>query len=225
VSGAGGIQQGPVQFTPATSIKEAEVFAKNNGVKYPEFTGMGIEQANNFNLALSKVPTKAKPDFVANGAEWKKATDGIIGRKKDQWYGASSHTISLRYKNEVYLSGALEGDFQTIAINARQYKTIDSISERKKYIQNKYKEQTGNSFFLNTNGKFLPLHEMGHTYSNKKYLPKKWEELSARWHKETKIDLLKNNREAFAEGFADYLGNDGKKLPSYIKDFMDDFIE
>jgi len=62
VSGAGGIQQGPVQFMPANSIKEAEKWAKKNIVqKEANYYGMSVDVANDVNKTIFNLQEQGMP--------------------------------------------------------------------------------------------------------------------------------------------------------------------
>lgn len=109
-----------------------------------------------------------------------------------------------------------------VAFNAKDYKTLNDITTRKEQVDDLYFKAKDRYYFFNKTGRLTIFHEFGHVYDNRKYISNKmdWKFLCIKWYAESKIDILKNEREAFPEAFADYFGNEGKKLPDYIYEYF-----
>lgn len=123
---------------------------------------------------------------------------------------------------------------RSMRINAFNGKrTLDSITKLKEDYNIKSQEKTGADAFFNTEGKLTIYHEFGHNFDRVKSISdqKKWIEIAEKWSRENKTHSIqplidttfgKRYHETFAEAFADYYGNDGKKLPDYVKKFFDE---
>ncbi len=116
---------------------------------------------------------------------------------------------------------------QCVGVNSKYFPTNEAIAEIKKSGEDRYKEQTGNSFRVNFTLEGTLVHELGHVYSNRTGVAnrKEWAELSDKWYKEVKADLIKDPSEAFAEAFSNYYVSQGADLPDYIKDFFQEHVD
>jgi hypothetical protein len=216
------------QFVPAKTVSEAAERMKAKGVKFFEQRGYTLDHANASLKAIESIPSKAIPDALGNGKAFAEFTNRPIGRKANEWYG-----ISIDYP-DLYANGRLTTPFgaapktyQIVGINTNGY-SIEGLTARKTKYNEWYQSKFGKEHFFNTNGELTHFHEFGHIYDNKYMSPAikaQWETISGDWYREGKYDVLKSKREAFAEAFADYFGNEAKRIPSYIKDFFDKNIK
>jgi SPP1 gp7 family putative phage head morphogenesis protein len=208
-------------FQPALSIKEASARIKALGVDNVFLGNAHLSHYNATLEALEKIPARGKPDFIGNGAELAKASGRAVGRKASEWYGASMASPEMFINGKSHFVD--EGMYQLVGINTRQYKTTADITAQKTKIQELYVRKFGRKYFYNTDGRLTHFHEFGHVADNAKgnhSSSQAWQELSRKWHEEEKYDTLKSPSEAFAEAFADLYGNDGKRIPDYIKDHL-----
>ena len=202
-------------FIPSKTVLEAEKWAVDNGVKYVSYKGMNLEFANNINAAISTLPSDARPKLVANSSQIFKAIDIKPNRRADAYYGVHVDSLYFKFNGNTEFNGG-----HVVGINTRSYKTIDSMTKRKQEIQAVYKERTGNAWFFNETGETVAAHEMGHVYADIKGLPENWDMISRRWYHETKIDNLKNEKEAFAEAWGAYHSGYQDKLPQEVIDAL-----
>jgi hypothetical protein len=212
------------EFVAAKSIQEAEQRINSVGVKYFNSKGFSLDHANASLRALESIPSKAIPDALGNGKAFQDFTKSALGRKANQWYGISVEYPDLYKEGRSVLKfGEERGWFKVVGINSREYPTIESITIKKLQINETYNKKFGKNYFFNTNGELTHFHEYGHIYKKESYgqaFKTEWDQLSRKWYFEAKCDVLKSESEAFAEAFADYFGNDAKRLPEYIKDFF-----
>jgi len=216
---------GSKKFTPAKSISEAEQRIKGLGVSYFQPKGFGLDHANATLEALELIPKLAIPDAIGNGKAWSEYSGSDIGRRAESWYGVSVNRSYIQGSGKIDLESLRDGyDKYIVGINTRQYKTIDSITERKVYVQDYYRNKNGRDYFFNTDGRLTHFHEYGHVYDNRLggiSDRTEWSQIVTRWNYDTKVDVLKSKSEAFAEAFADYYGNGGARIPDYVKSFFD----
>lgn len=205
-------------FKEAKNIQEVEERMKQLGIKHINLNGYGLEQANATLHALEKVPNSAIPDAIGNGKAFADFTNRPIGRKAHEWYG-----VSVDYPDITIDGKTTWGSFKIMAINTREYKTLNSITSKKIDFNNKWQSKNGNKWYFNTDGKLTHFHELGHVYDNRKFSisqKDEWKNIADKWNREAKYGVLKNSSEAFAEGFADFYGNGGERLPDYVKEFF-----
>lgn len=124
--------------------------------------------------------------------------------------------------------------FNIVSINSRKYKTPNDMSSSKESINNKYKEQNGNYWWVNTDGASTFCHELGHVFDNNKNIStsKEWISLAQQWiSKDNAPEYCKAKKdysgfdggsygESFAESFANMIIHKGKDLPEYIRNYM-----
>lgn len=205
------------KYVPAKTIKEAEDFAKQNGVKYADYSKLPLETANKLNEALSTLPEDVRPVFVGDSVTLEKYWGGKLPRSSRNYYG-----VTMQIFDGVHLGFGNGVDFDAngymVGISS-SYKTSAKITASKLKSQKVYQDKYGRKWFFNENGESTPFHEMGHVYANTKGLPKGFEEAAERWAKEAKCDMLKKPSEAWAEAWGAYFtGNND--LPDYISSFV-----
>jgi len=212
----------PSDIQQATNIQEAELMLKERGVEYVNLKGMSLEHANQMLYTIQVIPKSAIPNFFGTGTEFDNIMGGVIGRsgrKAEQWYG-----ISLT--NQVYRKSA--NDFVTIkaiGINSRKYSSLDDITAQKLFVNDNYLSRTGRDWFFNTTGEATHFHETGHIFEQAHGLPQDWNFQVTKWFNEAKVDILRSPKEAWGEAWADLYSNEGKRLPSYIKGLMEEYIK
>ena len=177
MSGAGGIQQGPVQFMPATSIKEAEDWAMNNiaqKVRFvPEnYSPIELEFANTINESVYEVTKGKKLKGIIYDHPWKIAK--AIGRDsvgdmyaalhEDVLYIVRKETLESEAAFKVAISDSLK-------ISKKQFKkTLTELKAYYKTTKNesilkaiKELEKEGSKpWQLSKSRRDLVRHEMGH---------------------------------------------------------------
>lgn len=116
----------------------------------------------------------------------------------------------------------LSGSGNTIvAVNTRNYKTIDSVTESKlKSEELVVSSGRGKAYHFNTDGKATDFHECGHVYASKHGLPMAFSSDADRWYRETGCLLLQSPNEAWSEAYAAYYTH-ADDLPPYIRRYFD----
>ena len=207
-------------FKKAETIEEAISQANDLGVKYAQFGKMPLEQAQNAVEAVRTLPKDCVPKAIANGADVQTLTGRPLGRKADQWWGATYdyRLFSLRTMQLGYPTTEIDGGL-IVGLNTTKFKTMESLTKAKLATNEKYFAKTGRYWNFNTDGRATAFHEIGHCYVDVRGLPKDWEKFSAQWAEESMCDLLKKPDEAFAEAWAAFHLGD-KRLPSYISNII-----
>lgn len=202
-------------FTPAKTIKEAEAFANNNGVKYADYSKLPLETANLLNEAIGTLPSDVRPVFMGASTTLEQYWGGKLPRSSKQYYG-----VHIDAFNGIYVNGRLDMDtYGSMVGISSSYKTAKKITEAKAAAQQRYVEKTGRKWFFNTDGRTTAFHEIGHIYAEKKGLPEGFEFDAKKWAAESQCDMLKSTSEAWAEAWAAYYtGN--PDLPDYISEYI-----
>lgn len=202
-------------FTPAKTIKEAEAFANNNGVKYADYSKLPLETANLLNEAIGTLPSDVRPVFMGASTTLEQYWGGKLPRSSKQYYG-----VHIDAFNGIYVNGRLDMDtYGSMVGISSSYKTAKKITEAKAAAQQRYVEKTGRKWFFNTDGRTTAFHEIGHIYAEKKGLPEGFEFDAKKWAAESQCDMLKSTSEAWAEAWAAYYtGN--PDLPGYISEYI-----
>jgi hypothetical protein len=191
--------------------------------------------------ALYNVPKKAIPDIITDAAGYKSVLGRTIERPLRTWYGVHVYQSDILINGNRIWSSDLgmspkgknimtvdkdrfnTGDFCLVAFNIFYYKTIKELTNYKEKVEIIHNKRVNNGYSFNTDGKLVIYHEFGHVfdYRNNDLSDKQeWKDIRRKWHYEMKLDILKSESEAFAEGFADYFGNNGDKLPKYVKEYF-----
>ena len=219
-----------------TNTKDAIKFILANGVENEAISNMTIGVVNEITSALAKIPSKYRNNIVlGNFANFKR----ITGRKLSGGshnYGVSisvpkvdTKLLTFAEKKAIFESPLSGGDFHVIGINTRKYKTLEKITKRKLLIQQKYYNQKGRNYFLNTDGKITVHHEFGHIVHNQlsSQQRKLWDDIAKAWAETANADLLKVKQgwtehyaEAFAEAWGAYNAGDKSLLPLEVKEFI-----
>ena len=214
-------------YTPVSSIKEAELFAENNGVKIADFSKMTLEQANTINKALLTIPKDTRPDFISSLSV--AINNNLLDKPSNMnnIYGVSYNIFSMK-KNRIGKYVDLD---RGVAYNTTTFKSFKAIEKSKvSYnelwatgkMQNKKLVGTkwqGKRWHFNTKGEATIYHELAHCYEKKKSIPQGFESLAKRWYNESNLGQIETVSEAWAEAFAGYYTNN-PELPIYIKDFL-----
>lgn len=216
------VQESKARFIPAKTKQEAETFAKQNGVKYADYSKLPIETANEINRALKTLPDDVRPVFVGDSSALEKYWGGKLPRSSKQYYGVTIDTF-----DGIHLGAEKGIDFDTngqmVGISY-SYRTADKITAAKEAAQARYQaKHIGHTWFFNVSGETTPFHEMGHVYANAKGLPKGFEYAATKWSNETKCDMISKPSEAWAEAWAAY-HTGTNELPDYIRKFIEDAV-
>ena len=205
----------PDNFTPAKTIEEAEAYAKNNGVKYADYSKLPLETANLLNEAIGTLPSDVRPVFMGSSTSLEKYWGGKLPRSSKQYYG-----VHIDAFNGIYANGRLDMDtYGSMVGISSSYKTAKKITEAKAVVQQRYIDKTGRKWFFNTDGRTTAFHEIGHIYAEKRGLPEGFEFDAEKWAAESQCDMLKSTSEAWAEAWAAYYtGN--PDLPGYIAEYI-----
>ena len=219
-----------------TNTKDATKFMLENGVENIAVSNMNIGVVNEMSGALSKIPSRYRSSIVLGDfANFKKITDRKLAGGSHN-YGVSisvpkvdSKLLTFAEKKAIFESSLSGGDFHVIGINTRKYKTLEKITERKLLIQQRYYEQKGRNYFLNTDGRVTIHHEFGHIVHNQlsSEQRKLWDNIAEKWAETANADLLKvrqgwteHYHEAFAEAWGAYNAGDKSLLPLEVKEFI-----
>lgn len=210
------------------SIEEAQKKANELGVKYALYNDLPLAMANEINDALETIPEDIRPAFVGDSATLEAYRGAKLPRKSSQFYGVHIDvppTGVLLGRDEA--TGRMNYDFdiqgQMVGIS-KKYNTAEKITKSKMSEQKKYIEKHGNKWFFNENGKSTPYHEIGHVYEEAKGLPDGFEKDAERWAVESRCDMLKNPREAWAEAWGAY-HTQNEELPEYIAKYIEQATE
>ena len=223
ISGESGISEtAKSAFVPAKNIKEAQEYAEKLGVKYADYSKFPLERANNMNMALSTLPDDSTPLMVTDLQKYSKVTGAPLGRAQKNGYAVTASPYEINPSAVGSSDAKLEGSGETIiAVNTRNFKTLDSLTESKREYNEKYENLKGCRWHFNMEGKMTDFHECGHVYEKKYGLPTGFIADAERWRKETKLGLLKSDREAWAEAYGAYYTH-RDDLPDYIRKYFDE---
>lgn len=204
-------------FNPAKSIAEAEEYAKQQGVKYADFSKLPLETANALNEALTTLPEDVRPVFMGASTTLEQYWGGKLPRSSKNYYGVTIQTFDGIHLG--YGKGWDDVDGYMVGISS-SYKTATKITEAKAKSQAIYKQKhNGQKWFFNEMGESTPFHEMGHVYLNIKGMPEGFEQDAMKWAKESGCDMLNKPSEAWAEAWAAYHRN-SSDLPEYISKYI-----
>lgn len=214
--------QGSKKKLAFSTVKEAEQWAQDNGVKFAIYDKFDLETATAINNALNTLPDGVRPLSVTDyttfkqgfGAQqWKVVSRG---RKDANTYGVTVDTIgSVDFGNgRVSYDGGV-----MVGFNTRNYKNAAAIQTSKDASNAAYKARTGSEWHFNKTGESTYYHEVGHVYAKVRGIPDGFSLARSKWHKESGCDILRSDSEAWAEAWAAYhTGN--PSLPGYIAQFI-----
>lgn len=211
-------------FTLAKTIKEAEEFARQNGVKYADYSKLPIDTANEINKALRTLPDDIRPVFVGDSSTLEKYWGGKLPRSSKQYYGVTIDTF-----DGIHLGVGNGIDFDTngqmVGISY-SYRTADKITAAKEAAQSRYQaKHDGHTWFFNVSGETTPFHEMGHVYANARGIPDGFEYAAMKWANESKCDMISKPSEAWAEAWASYhTGVNIDKVPEYVLEYIEKVV-
>ena len=220
------INQAPVTkptFKNAKSIEEAQAYARLLGVEHPDYAKFTLERANNMNMALSTLPDDSMPYVVTDLQKYTAVTGAPLGKAQKNGYACTvtPYEIDLKRAGVADIPRTVGSGNTIVAVNTRNYKTIDSITESKaKSEEIVISRNLGKSYHFNTDGKATDFHECGHIYVTKHNIPVGFSADADRWYKETGCMMLKTTSEAWSEAYAAYYTH-ADDLPSYIRRYFD----
>ena len=213
-----------VKMPQAKTIEEAQEYAKKLGVEYPDYSKFTVERTNNMNMALSTLPDDSMPYVVTDLQKYTLVTGAPLGKAQKSGYACTvtPYEIDLKRAGIADIPRTVGSGNTIVAVNTKNYKTIDSITESKaKSEELVVSRHFGKSYHFNKDGKATDYHECGHVYANKYGLPKAWEAYAEQWYRETDCAILKSPSEAWAEAYAAYYTH-ADDLPQYIRRYFDD---
>ncbi len=116
-------------------------------------------------------------------------------------------------------------DFMLVSFNTTKFKTPQALTNSKIKVNETYSENNdGRNWHVNMSGELTIWHEFGHVFDNNKYISNRgeWKVLHKQWTREENTPqlVINSKSEAFAEAFANVLGDGAKNVPTYIKDFI-----
>ena len=214
--------QGAKKKLSFSTVKEAEQWARDNGVKFASYEKFDLETATTINNALNTLPDGVRPLSVTDYTtfkqgfgtqQWKVVSRG---RKDANTYGVTVDTIgSVNFGNgNLFPDGGV-----MVGFNTRNFKNAAAIQTSKDTTNAAYKARTGNEWHFNKTGDSTYYHEIGHVYAKVKGIPDGFSQASSKWHKESGCDILRSDSEAWAEAWAAYhTGN--TSLPGYIAQYI-----
>ena len=210
-------------FVNAESIDEAITYAKSLGVEHPDYSKFALERANNMNMALSTLPEDSMPYVVTDLQKYTAVTGAPLGKAQKNGYACTviPYEIDLKRAGIADIPRTVGSGNTIVAVNTRNYKTIDSITISKaKSEELVVSKNLGKSYHFNTEGKATDFHECGHIYATKHNIPDGFSADADRWYKETGCIMLKTTSEAWAEAYAAYYTH-ADDLPPYIRRYFD----
>lgn len=212
-------------FIPATTIKEAEEFAKRMGVKYVDYSKLPLDTANGLNKALATLPDDVRPVFVGSSDTLEQYWGGKLPRNSKHYYGVTIDTYDGIHLGLDENQGHYIVDYDTygqmVGISS-SYKSFDKITDAKRAAQLRYQQKhNGEKWFFNDYGESTPFHEMGHVYEEAKGIPEGFAADAMRWARESKCKMLEKTSEAWAEAWGAYY-TDNPDLPDYISKYIKD---
>lgn len=220
------IKQAPVTkptFKNAESIEEAQAYARSIGVEHPDYSKFSLERANNMNIALSTLPDDSMPYVVTDLQKYTSVTGAPLGKAQKNGYACTvtPYEIDLQRAGIADIPRTVGSGNTIVAVNTRNYKTIDSITESKaKSEEIALSRNLGKSYHFNKDGKATDFHECGHIYEAKHGIPTGFSAYADQWYKETGCIMLKTTSEAWAEAYAAYYTH-ADDLPPYIRRYFD----
>ena len=213
--------QGAKKKLTFATVKEAEQWALDNGIKVARYDKFDLETATTINNALNTLPDGVRPLSVTDYTTLKQAFGAkqwkvLTGGKKDaSVYGVSVDTpgfVSFG-DGKTYDGGIMVG------FNSRNYKNAAAIQASKDATNKTYNAKKGNDWHYNKSGEATYYHEVGHVYAKAKGIPDGFNFARERWHKESGCDILRSDGEAWAEAWAAYHTGD-TSLPGYIAQYI-----
>ena len=220
------INQAPITkptFKNAESIEEAQAYARSIGVEHPDYSKFSLERANNMNIALSTLPDDSMPYVVTDLQKYTSVTGAPLGKAQKNGYACTvtPYEIDLQRAGIADIPRTVGSGNTIVAVNTRNYKTIDSITESKaKSEEIALSRNLGKSYHFNKDGKATDFHECGHIYEAKHGIPTGFSAYADQWYKETGCIMLKTTSEAWAEAYAAYYTH-ADDLPPYIRRYFD----
>lgn len=220
------IHQAPVTkptFNNAESIEEAKAYARSIGVEHPDYSKFTLERANNMNMALSTLPDDSMPYVVTDLQKYTSVTGAPLGKAQKSGYACTvtPYEIDLQRAGIADIPRTIGSGNTIVAVNTRNYKTIDSITESKaKSEELVVSRNLGKSYHFNKDGKATDFHECGHVYATKHDIPTGFSADADHWYKETGCMILQTTSEAWSEAYAAYYTH-ADDLPPYIRRYFD----
>lgn len=210
-------------FVNAESIDEATAYARSLGVEHPDYAKFTLERANNMNMALSTLPDDSMPYVVTDLQKYTSVTGAPLGKAQKSGYACTvtPYEIDLQRAGIADIPRTIGSGNTIVAVNTRNYKTIDSITESKaKSEELVVSRNLGKSYHFNKDGKATDFHECGHVYATKHNIPTGFSADADHWYKETGCMILKATSEAWSEAYAAYYTH-ADDLPPYIRRYFD----
>ena len=217
-------------FVPAKSMTEAKDRMMALGVKNADISRFTEPHYNKMLEVVENIPKKSIPSIITDKIGYESVTGFKMKRKQTEWMGLSStHEIinkeTFKYSTE-----------RIVVINNKGFTTPSKMTARKIEYNDFYaSKKDGNKWYFNEFDGSTHYHETGHIYDNGRIsTQQEWINISDKWHKESKVDLLKvttgewvgkQGSEAFAEAFASYFGNNKIGLPDYVIKYFDENIK
>jgi len=199
------------------STVDAQKHLNNRGIT-ANLKGMKVDTANAFVGAVDNLPEGMDTNLhVGNFANWKKVTGRKLGARANKNYGISIEQELYDRDQNKFIRSSIVG------VNTTRYKTLDAITERKRFVQKAYREKSGRDYFFNIRGEQTVHHEMGHIVQNHILRTKEWGEwegISRKWYQSSEVDILKSSHEAFAEAWSAFHTGDKSRLPSDVSSFV-----
>jgi len=195
--------------------EDAKPTVVTNFTRFKSVTGrkdiFNKNTTNNYGVTIQSTSIELPKEYM---------TDEIKDAIKEKgYYNDRVMEISKTFKIYDFL---LYNSIQVVGFNCNTYKTLDEVSTRKEMVDKIYLEQKGAEYFFNKTGRLTIYHEFGHVYNNRMHISDSsdWKFATTKWYNECRKDIIKNPSEAYSEAFADYYGNNGARLPEYIKVFF-----
>ena len=217
-------------FVPAKSMTEAKDRMMALGVKNADISRFTEPHYNKMLEVVENIPKKSIPSIITDKIGYESVTGFKMKRKQTEWMGLSlTHEIinkeTFKYSTE-----------RIVVINNKGFTTPSKMTARKIEYNDFYaSKKDGNKWYFNEFDGSTHYHETGHIYDNGRIsTQQEWINISDKWHKESKVDLLKvttgewvgkQGSEAFAEAFASYFGNNKIGLPDYVIKYFDENIK
>ncbi len=179
-------------------------------------------EKNNYGVSISQSTLNKIPLKIINDEILKKIRSFSLYKNDDDGW---EQFLKLKKSHTLHNFLFDISDFMVVGFNSK-YKTPSMLTTHKDMVNNKYNISNGNDYHLNKKGELTIWHEFGHVFDKRRFISgsTKWKDLTFQWSFDKEFimpDMLKNsNSEAFAEAFANVLGDNSSKVPKYISDFI-----